>query len=80
MNYFYIALIILGLIGLVILIEIFNTKCPACQKFFARKIMRSSQNYVTYERDYQKTHMTRYCKCKFCGHEWTQRHTRSRKR
>ncbi len=80
MNYFWIALIIAGLIALVALIEFFNTRCPACGKFRARQIIRSQTNYTSYDKDYKRTRSTRFCKCRFCGHEWTQRHTSSRRR
>jgi hypothetical protein len=69
-------LFLAGCIGFGILWEIYRRRCPQCKKFFAREILRSSasrDNYTRYDRT-SKTTATD-CKCKFCGHTWTQKYT-----
>lgn len=69
-------LFIFGCIAFGIVWEIFRTKCPSCGKFFAREKLKE-QSGVQGDRSFSQgyhTHKvtTTHCKCKFCGHEWTQ--------
>jgi hypothetical protein len=80
-KYIYLFLTIIGLIAFVVMLEIFRTKCPACGKMFARKIVKNvgrSEYHTTQDR--VSIRGTRLCQCKFCGHEWTQNYSKSKHR
>ena len=63
-------------IGFGILWEVFRRKCPQCGKFFAREIVSSGASYTSdMRRDHTHKTTVSDCKCKFCGHTWTQRYT-----
>jgi len=79
MDYFKLALIIGGLLLFLYIIHLFKTKCPNCGKFNARKILRKQSNGTSYLNDSRKEHFINHCKCKYCGFEWTQRDTTTRK-
>jgi len=56
--------------------EIFRRRCPQCGRFFAREIVQSSASHRSdYRHDAMKKTTESDCRCKFCGHTWTQKYT-----
>jgi hypothetical protein len=81
-KYIYLFLTIIGLIAFVVMLEIFRTKCPACGRMFARQIFKGKGRVDHMQTSMDSVHIegTRMCKCKYCGHEWSQRYSKRRSR
>jgi phage FluMu protein Com len=59
----------------VLLIELFKTRCPACKRWLGRTVVRevaSSWEQRSSEEGGYVEHGTRTCRCKHCGHQWSQ--------
>jgi hypothetical protein len=70
------VLFFVGCIGVGILWEVLRRKCTQCGKFFAREIVSSGASFRNdfHDNAMKKTTVSD-CRCKFCGHTWTQRYT-----
>lgn len=68
-------LFFIGCIGFGVLWEIYRRRCPQCKKFFAREVVHSAASYGSDLRHGMRKTTVSDCKCKYCGHTWTQRYT-----
>lgn len=83
-NVILFVIFFIGVLAIGIIVEIFRTRCPKCRKLWARKINRTTRNYDNHRilSDKSHTHIKSisYCTCKFCGHQWEQKYTSTKRK
>ncbi|HNV48064.1 MAG TPA: hypothetical protein PLE73_05565 [Spirochaetota bacterium] len=80
-NVLLFILFFVGCIGFGVLWEIFRRRCPKCGKFFAREIVASASSHRhDHRHDRAMKTTVSDCRCKYCGHAWTQKYTSSKRR
>jgi hypothetical protein len=74
-KYYWPIAILIGFLVFFLILEFLKTKCPSCGRFFAKKILKQKVNGYEFhieDKSYTQKYSF-YCKCKYCGYEWTQK-------